>query len=89
MTIQTVLDLTEKTISVAAIASAPMLVTSIIVGVVINIIQTVTQIRDTSLSFVPKVAAAAVVTVITLPWALNIQIEFCVTIFRMMGEVNR
>lgn len=89
MNVQMVLDLTQKTILVAALAAAPMLLTSMVVGVVINILQTVTQIRDMSLTFVPKVAVAAVVLALTLPWALNLQIEFCADMLRTLGTLNK
>jgi len=89
MNMQMVLDITEKTITVAALAAAPLLITSIVVGVLINIFQTVTQLRDTSISFVPKAAVSAIVLAMTLSWGLNLQIEFCIQIFRMIGEVNK
>jgi flagellar biosynthetic protein FliQ len=83
MTIQMALDLTEKTVWVAGLASLPMLATAIIVGVVINVVQAVTQIRDQSLTFVPKAAVALIVLAITMPWVLNLDMEFFVEIIRM------
>ena len=88
MTMQMVVDLTFKSLTTSLIAAAPMMGTAIIVGIVINVIQSVTQIRDASLSFVPKAVAAAVVLVICLPWGLGVLVDFCMQMFVMMGDVG-
>lgn len=88
MNMQMVLDLTQKTILIATMAAAPILLTAIIVGVLINILQTVTQIKDMSLTFVPKAAIAALVLTFTMPWALSMQIEFCVSIYQILGSLR-
>ncbi len=88
MNLQMVLDLTQKTIFIAALSAAPILLTAIIVGVLINILQTVTQIKDMSLTFVPKAAIAAVVMVLAMPWALTMQIEFCIHVFQVLGSIR-
>ena len=68
--------------------SAPMLITTVIVGVVINIIQTVTSLRDQTLSFVPKLLAAAVVTIIALPWGIETMTGYFRAMYSMLGQTS-
>lgn len=88
MTIQMVIDLTFKSITTALIAAAPMMGTAVVVGIVVNVVQSVTQIRDASLSFVPKAIAAAVVLAFCLPWGLGVLVDFCTQMFIMMGDAG-
>ena len=55
---------------------APILLTSIVVGVVIGLLQSVTQIQEPTLSFVPKFAAIGLVIIITGPWMLQEMVAY-------------
>lgn len=52
--------------------SAPVLIISVVVGLMISIFQTVTQIQEATLTFVPKVLAAVITLIITMPWMLSV-----------------
>lgn len=52
--------------------AAPILVVSIVVGLIISIFQTVTQIQEATLTFVPKMIAGVVTLIILMPWMLNL-----------------
>jgi flagellar biosynthetic protein FliQ len=56
---------------VAARIGLPILLTAIVVGVVIGLLQSVTQIQEPTLSFVPKFAAIGLVIVVSGPWMLQ------------------
>ena len=56
---------------VAARIGTPILSTAIVVGVVIGLLQSVTQIQEPTLSFVPKFAAIGLVIVVSGPWMLQ------------------
>lgn len=88
MSPQLVLDLVYRAIFTAAKMAAPILITAIVVGVLVNIIQTVTSIRDMSLTFVPKVVVAAIVLGLTLPWCLGIIKAFFEEMYMMLGVVS-
>jgi len=49
----------------------PLLITVVVVAVLSNVLQTVTQIKDPSLAFVPKILAAGTVLVLAAPWFLQ------------------
>lgn len=52
--------------------SSPILIVSIAVGLLVSVFQTITQIQESTLTFVPKIIAGVVTIVILLPWMLNI-----------------
>ena len=85
---QSALDLLQMAMMTAFKLSAPMLITTIVVGVIINIIQTITSLRDQTLSFVPKLLAAAVVTIITLPWGIETMTGYFRSMYLMMGQTT-
>lgn len=87
MTGQMVLDLAYRTMFVVAMVSAPILITAVVMGVVVNLVQTVTQIKDMSLTFVPKAVAAAVVLGLATPWILNVLVGFCSEMFELIGQM--
>lgn len=87
MSPQLALDLVYKAMFTAAKIAAPMMISAIVIGVIINIIQTVTSIKDASLTFVPKMAGAAVVTGLTLPWILGIMQAYFEEMYMMCGAL--
>ena len=61
---------------------APVMLAAIAVGLVISILQAVTQVQDQTLSFAPKIAAMFLVLLYTLPWALSRVIEYSTDLFQ-------
>ena len=58
------------------LVSAPVLLTVLVVGLVISVLQAATQINEATLSFVPKVVAAVAVLAIAGPWMLTMLVEY-------------
>lgn len=54
------------------VLSSPVLVVSIVIGLIISIFQTITQIQESTLTFVPKIIAGVVTLIILLPWMMNV-----------------
>ena len=88
MTPQFVLDLAYQAIIVCAKVSAPFLATAVVTGILINIIQTVTSIRDQSLTFIPKVVAATVVTGFSLPWVIEQILGYFNHMYSLLGQMS-
>ena len=55
--------------------SAPILVVAVAVGLIISIFQSVTQIQEQTLTFVPKLIAGVITLILCLPWMLNVFIS--------------
>lgn len=51
--------------------SAPILIVSIVVGLIISIFQSVTQIQEQTLTFVPKLIAGILTLIVLMPWMLS------------------
>lgn len=73
-----VIDIARQALFLVLKASAPMLVVSLVVGLIISILQTVTSIQEQTLTFVPKLIAVFLVMMLTGGWILNSLKEFFV-----------
>lgn len=51
--------------------TAPLLAVTLVVGLLISVLQVVTQVQEASLTFIPKIIAAVVVLVVCGPWMLK------------------
>ncbi len=76
MTDSSVLDLAQRTVAVTMMLSAPVLAFGLVVGLVVSVFQAATQIQEASLSFVPKIIAAAAALVLFGPWMLRSMMTF-------------
>jgi flagellar biosynthetic protein FliQ len=70
MTGDQILDLWRNALSVVVEVSAPFLITALAVGLAVSIVQTATQLQESTLSFVPKLAAVVVVA-LSGHWCLD------------------
>lgn len=71
-----VMDIVVQSMWVAARVSAPILVTAVVVGVAVGLLQSITQIQEQTLSFVPKFAAVGVAIALSGSWMLQTMISF-------------
>jgi flagellar biosynthetic protein FliQ len=60
----------------ALLIAAPLLAVTLVVGLLVSILQVVTQVQEASLTFIPKVIASVVVLVICGPWMLKRLVSF-------------
>ncbi len=65
----------QKALLLIMIVSAPILLSAIVVGLAISIIQSVTQIQEQTLTFVPKIFAALLVLIVSAPWIIDVFVE--------------
>jgi flagellar biosynthetic protein FliQ len=71
-----VMELAKDAVTLTLLLSAPILLVSLVVGLVIAMFQAATQINEMTLSFVPKLLAVAVVLIWAGPWMLRLITEF-------------
>ncbi len=86
MTQDVILRLAKETLQITLIVSGPILVVSLVVGIIVSIAQVVTSIQDMTLSFVPRVIAVFVAFLLVLPWAMNMMMGFAGQLF---GHLER
>lgn len=76
-----VLDIARDAIFTIVIVAAPLLLISLIVGLIISIFQTVTSIQEQTLTFVPKILAVFTAIMLFGSWMMNTMIEFMQTLW--------
>lgn len=65
-----------ETYKITLLLSLPVLLAGLIVGLLVSIFQATTQINEMTLSFVPKILAVIAVTIFTMPWMLNMLLDY-------------
>ena len=73
-----------ETFKLALMLALPMLMAGLLAGLVISIFQATTQINEMTLSFVPKIILVIVVAIFTMPWMMNMMIDFTHRIITMI-----
>ena len=89
MTQESVLDITRQALRVAVLLCAPVIGFGLIVGVITNIFQAVTQISETTVQVIPKFAAMLLALVLFSPWMMDLIIDFTTTLFESIPSVIR
>lgn len=78
---EAVLDIGMEGVMLAAKLAAPLLITALVVGFAISLLQSITQIQEVTLSFVPKAVAVAIALVVCGHWMIAEAIAFTDTMF--------
>ena len=66
------------------IVSAPALVTGLVVGLIVSIIQATTSIQEQTLTFVPKIAAILISIFVMGPWMIRVLVQFARSMFNQI-----
>ncbi|MGN6299516.1 MAG: flagellar biosynthesis protein FliQ [Angustibacter sp.] len=83
----TVIEIALQSILLAAKLAAPILLTALAVGFGISLFQSVTQIQEATLSFVPKAIAIAVVIVVSGNWMLHELVSFTTQLYEQIPTI--
>lgn len=81
MSIDDIIFLGRDAMLVTLLISAPMLLSGMIVGLVISVFQSVTQIQEITLTFVPKIFVVLITFVLFLPWMVSTMTQFVAPLF--------
>jgi flagellar biosynthesis protein FliQ len=88
MTPELVIQLARRTFEVTLLLSAPLLIFSLVVGLIVSIFQAVTSINEATLSFVPKIVAVMVAIIIFFPWMMTYMCDFTREVFDLMIQMR-
>ena len=83
-----VMALGRDAVMTALLVAAPILGFSLITGLVISIVQAVTQINEVTLTFVPKILAVFAALALFGPWSMRIMLGFTERLFGNLGVVG-
>lgn len=81
-------DLVRRAMVLTLLVGGPLLVTALVVGVLVSLLQAVTQVQEQTLTFIPKLVALGIVLLLTLPWMLRQLLEFLVEVLRSLPTLT-
>lgn len=76
MSPQEATDLARQAVNVALILGAPVLISGMIVGLAIGLLQAMTQVQEQTVSFLPKLVVMVLVLTLTLPWLIGEMVRY-------------
>ena len=76
MTPESVMTIGRTALEITVLVAAPVLLVTLVVGLIVSVFQAATQINDPSLSFIPKVLAVLVTFALAGPWMLTVMTDF-------------
>jgi flagellar biosynthesis protein FliQ len=88
MTAENVVELSRQAIWVMLEVGAPALLAALVVGVLVSLVQALTQVQETTLSFLPKLLAILVAQLLTLPFALTVLGDFTRLLFGRIAAMG-
>ncbi|HEX4585246.1 MAG TPA: flagellar biosynthesis protein FliQ [Burkholderiaceae bacterium] len=81
MTPESVVTIGQQALTVMLLLAAPMLLTSLVVGLIVSVLQAATQINEMTLSFIPKLIGTLVALVVAGPWMVAFFIDYVRRLF--------
>jgi len=76
MELHRAVDLGREAIMAGALLAAPVLLVSLVVGVLVSVLQAATQLQEHAISFVPKLFAVLGVLTVALPWLMEQMLDY-------------
>jgi flagellar biosynthetic protein FliQ len=87
MDTNSVLDIGLQGLWVAAKLSAPVLITALVVGFAVSLVQSITQIQEVTLSFVPKAIAVGIALLVCGHWMISTMVSFTNEMFARIPQL--
>jgi flagellar biosynthetic protein FliQ len=81
-------DLIRNAVGLTLLVAAPLIVSALIVGLIVTLIQAVTQLQEQTLTFLPKLVTMALMFVLVLPWMLRRLTEFLLAALNTLPSVG-
>jgi flagellar biosynthetic protein FliQ len=81
VTAESVVTIGQQALTVMLLLAAPLLLTSLVVGLVVSVLQAATQINEMTLSFIPKLLGTLVALIVAGPWMLTFFVDYVRRLF--------
>lgn len=82
-----IVSLTQDALMTAMLVSAPILIVSLVIGLVISVFQAMTQINEVTLTFVPKILGVFAVAAIMGPWMVATMVSYTARLYATLPLV--
>ena len=76
MGMSSVVDWSREAIRMAIVLGGPLLLAALVVGLVVGVVQTLTQMHEPVVGQVPRLIAVAVVAILALPWMMSLWVAY-------------
>jgi len=88
MTQQMAIEICKNAVWTALFVAAPMLIAGLVVGISVSLFQSVTQIQEMTLTFIPKILAVVTVAILALPWIMNVLLSYTTETFGLISLIH-
>lgn len=89
MTVELLGQISKQTFETILLVGGPVLLVSLVVGILISIFQAVTQLQEMTMTFVPKIVAVFLTLLVALPWMVRVLVTFTRSIFENIPQYVR
>ena len=84
-----ILKLGQDAIRTTAMIAAPMLIGALVIGLMISVMQAITQINEATLTFIPKIAIIFIVVLVAGPWMIDVMTQYTTELFTNISDFVR
>ena len=81
MTPESVVTIGQQALTLMLLLAAPLLITSLVVGLIVSVLQAATQINEMTLTFIPKLIGTLLALVVAGPWMLTFFVDYVRRLF--------
>jgi flagellar biosynthetic protein FliQ len=89
MSEEIIIKLGQDALRTTAMLAAPMLLSTLVVGLAVSIFQALTQINESTLTFIPKMIVVAAVFILAGPWMMDVMSSYTITLFENIATIVR
>ncbi len=89
MNMEQSIEILRQLVGTSLLVVSPILIGSLVVGLIVSLMQSVTSIQEQTLSFVPKLVVISLVLVLGAPWILRQLMQFTITYITRLPEMVR
>lgn len=81
-----VMQIASETLKTTMFIAGPMLIAAMVIGIIVSVLQAITQINEATLTFIPKMVAIVLVLVVMAPWMMEVLQNYSSEIFGNFSE---
>ncbi|MDR3606770.1 MAG: flagellar biosynthesis protein FliQ [Oligoflexia bacterium] len=89
MTEEMVMAIGSEAVKTVIMIAGPLLAAAMAIGIVVSVLQAVTQINEATLTFIPKMIAVILVLVVMAPWMLQVLEHYTIEVIGSAGDLVR
>lgn len=84
-----IIQLGQDALKTTAMLAAPMLITTLVIGLIVSVFQALTQINEATLTFIPKMLAIAIIIVLAGPWMVDLISNYTINLMENISSIVR